>query len=187
MKDAAIVAQYEFSGNAPFAWWFTAHNLFAAAEMIDAFRRLPAKKAERLVPGWYDVSPPSLMLRAFAVECLLKAVWLKKGARLTASGRLTPIPVKHHDLVALVQAVDALRATNRINVSAAEEKTLNRLSMYGELGRYPIARNWRVGWEYHPKAGKTVTGGWFESDYGRLDVLVKRIERIVGLTAAKDR
>jgi len=78
---------------------------------------------------------PLLLLRSCAVECALKATWLKKGIRLGEHGKLVSIPGSAgHDLVALAKSVD-------FSTSDAERAVLDRLSLWNEIGRYPTPVN----------------------------------------------
>ena len=79
---------------------------------------------------------PILLLRACALECAFKAMWLRQGHKLGENGRLVKIPGSHgHELVPLAAAVG-------FSVSDAERAVLDRLSLWNETGRYPTPLNW---------------------------------------------
>ena len=84
-----------------------------------------------------DYPEPSIMLRAMAVECLLKARAADRGMILAKDGRyVLKLPkVRDHDLVALAKAVD-FEMTDR------EEFVLGRLARWITAGRYPIQKRW---------------------------------------------
>jgi hypothetical protein len=75
------------------------------------------------------------MLFAYAVECALKAKWLRIGQKLIQGGRYARIPnCGHHDLVELASAVGFV-------LSAKERNVLSRLSQFALFaGRYPIGK-----------------------------------------------
>ena len=76
-----------------------------------------------------------LMLAAFGIECLLKAIWLKQGHELARDGKYVPIvPNEGHRLVPLCRAVG-------IDMDARDQDALERISIIARsIGRYPIAR-----------------------------------------------
>jgi hypothetical protein len=74
-----------------------------------------------------------LMLAAFGIECLVKAIWLKQGHELARDGKYVPIVQNEgHRLVPLCRAVG-------ISMDVREEDVLERISIIGRtIGRYPI-------------------------------------------------
>lgn len=123
-------------------WVFSADTLLASCRFLaehsiqlreeDPSERFPAFDEFRIV----DVI---VMLRAMALECLLKALWLKSGNKLAKDGKYYPIPnAKDHDLLSLYNTI----ADNHQIVLTEEEKDfINRLSGNITAGRYPIQRN----------------------------------------------
>ena len=74
-----------------------------------------------------------LMLRGFAIECLLKGLWVKRGHELASEGEyLRPPGVAHHDLVGLDSGGE--HAAGR----EADRILLRRLSRYNN-GCRPIS------------------------------------------------
>jgi hypothetical protein len=73
-----------------------------------------------------------LLLRAFGLECLLKALWLYSGRKLV-DGRnyIGPRGAKGHNLLALADAVGVILA-------AQERALLSHLAQWVEGGRYPV-------------------------------------------------
>jgi hypothetical protein len=77
----------------------------------------------------------SAMLVGYAVECALKARWLKKGNKLVAGGRYKRIPgTGDHDLLGIASAVGFVPTPKEKNV-------LRRLSNFAVFaGRYPVGK-----------------------------------------------
>ena len=81
------------------------------------------------------IHAPEMMLRGFAVECLLKGLWVKRGNRIVDGGEYVGIPgTNQHDLIGLAQAVGQPLTTEQAHV-------LKMLTVYlTRVGRYPIPR-----------------------------------------------
>lgn len=96
---------------------------------------MQTKARERyLVHGYMDSHYNSYgLLLGYALESILKGLWVAHGHVLATDGRLTPIRgVGEHDLLALTRAVG-------VKVSAAERGLIHRLSYWVKVaGRYPI-------------------------------------------------
>lgn len=130
---------YHSVGNHPRAWWYCGRNLIVSAELLHraAEITLPGDlskldaRALREIYRADAVFGPSLMLRAFGVEALLKALFLHGGGALAAGGRFQSPTTRPHDLHALVEAA-------RVSISPAEERLLRVLEYWVEEGRYPI-------------------------------------------------
>jgi len=125
--------------NDPKSWIDSTSDLLASAASLRS-------KCPMLDPGFtpregvdfgFRFLGPLLLLRSCAVECALKATWLKKGNRLGENGKFVSIPDSAgHDLVALARAVD-------FGTSDDERAVLDRLSLWNEAGRYPTPVNWK--------------------------------------------
>lgn len=127
---------FDARGNAPAPWWWFGKNLLVAADVL---------KQRDLAPDRFLTSDPSarrisiavfgpmLMLRACAIECLLKAMYLDRGNPLVRNGRFQKPPARDHDLVALARLA---------GLSQAPEVTalLAKLQRYTTAGRYPIEK-----------------------------------------------
>src|SRR6266496_4657471 len=73
-------------------WHITAHQLFASSAILNRERErvekpLKSKPYPRPVPLESRTFWVELMLDAFGLECLIKAVWLKQGHQLARNGR----------------------------------------------------------------------------------------------------
>jgi hypothetical protein len=100
---------------------------------------------------------PEMMLRGFAVECLLKGLWVRQGNKLAENGKYVRVPnIKNeHDLVGLAVEVG-------FTMTAEQRDLLEHLSVYTiTVGRYPIpvrTTNSRLVWWTTPKDNETLDG-----------------------------
>jgi hypothetical protein len=95
-------------GNDYRTWAITAQALFAGSTILTRERE---RARENMPPGlskapiemrtlWIE-----LMLAAFGIECLIKAIWIKKGHQLARNGKYIEIILnERHRLVPLCQA-----------------------------------------------------------------------------------
>lgn len=115
-------------------WKYIAQTLFASSEIL---RREHDKVRPTLKPGpapketlttWSE-----LMLTAFGIECLIKAIWLTQGHQLARNGKYVPMLEKDgHRLEKLCRKAG-------IVLNQREEQALVELSdIAGSIGRYPI-------------------------------------------------
>ncbi len=113
------------------------------------------------------------MLRGFAVECLLKAVFVKRGNRLAVSGVLQRMAgVVSHDLVQPAHKLG-------LNFTDPEKDVLKRLSLFmTSIGRYPISANWtRTQIQRAYGGGKGSPTYWLSpSDYDTCTSIIVRIK-----------
>jgi len=125
-------------GNDYLTWALTAQALFAGSTILTRERE---RARENMPPGlskapmemrtvWIE-----LMLAAFGIECLIKAIWIKKGHQLAQNGKyIEIIPNERHRLVPLCQAAG-------IALESGEIKALERIAdIAGAIGRYPIPK-----------------------------------------------
>ncbi len=140
MPEAEQIKHYDRTGNTPTAWILAAGSLQAAARILKAHRDLfdPSQlKVGDNVPDEGKVLFPELMLRGFAVECMLKALWLKRGNKLAVGGKYVGIKgAANHNLLQLSDKVG-------LHVNERERDVLKRLSnIMISTGRYPIPTDW---------------------------------------------
>ena len=117
-------------------WARVAQALFAASAIL-----MHERERERANLRGSGVAPMEMltvgiepMLMSFAIECLVKALWIKKGNEIARNGKYIPI-IKNegHRLVPLCDAVG-------IHMNSRERDTLQRISAIARtIGRYPIA------------------------------------------------
>jgi hypothetical protein len=118
-------------------WALTAQALFAGSTILTRERE---RARENMRPGlskapielrtaWVE-----LMLAAFGIECLIKAIWIKKGHQLAHDGKYVPMTKNDHQLVKLCRVVG-------ITLDPRETDALERIAdIAGAIGRYPIPR-----------------------------------------------
>lgn len=159
-------------------WLHRADDLFIASNVL--MERIESKKSSK--PSFFDTNPkiygiifPAIMLRAFAVECFLKALWISKGNKVATNGvyKIHPLKKEDHDLVEISKSVGFTLHSN-------EEEILNRLSKFGKsFGRYPVARKWQEQKYKGNKFGSISVLG--RSDYDRLQVdkLIERLKQTI--------
>jgi hypothetical protein len=127
---------FDQRGNSCTNWIITARELLAAATVLCRQR----EKAEPEVAGVSKAPMESLtfwvelMLCGFAIECLLKALWVKKGNQIAKDGEYIKVmKTENHDLVALCQKIG-------FPLNPKEKVILVKLSELARAtGRYPIA------------------------------------------------
>jgi hypothetical protein len=116
------------------------------------------------------------MLSGMAMECLLKAVWVKQGHNLVEDGKYVSIPgAGDHDLVQLAGAVG-------LTLSDLEKDVLRRLSHFIEYGgRYPIPKNAeQLRLTIDPRGGRGPATTWATpSDQLQFDAVVNRLEQLL--------
>lgn len=132
---------FNTTGNDPTAWFDTAASLLDSANIIISNIGRPEEKPQTpdAIWDWVRINYVSRMLRGMAVECLLKAVWLKSGEILASNGKFRNIPnTKSHDLYGLYKAINERIP---LNFNEEELKFIARLSFASESARYPIRKS----------------------------------------------
>jgi hypothetical protein len=126
-------------GNNLLNWWNTGEQLFAASETLEDDRHYTTLSAVLhgqqfptifIFTNWIEI-----MLVAFGIECLIKAIWLKQGNVTARDGKYVPIikDGERHDLVKLCNAIKF--ALNKQEVGVHERIW----DIAGSISRYPIA------------------------------------------------
>lgn len=180
----AITAKVQFErvGNSPDAWQSVASNLLFASQVLTERCDVPEPSAP-VVPAQYSnltrLGAVELMLRGMAIECLLKALWLKQGKFFVEEGEFARVPkVGSHNLLELAEAV-SLWPTDieSTPLEGLEKDLLIRLSHFIECGRYPIPMNSdKLLLTKRPKGGKSSKSTWSpHSDNPLFDKLVLRV------------
>jgi hypothetical protein len=151
ISEAERFKQFHTIGNDPHAWRVSADQLLATARVLK--RQQEAVNVDEIrtgdpVPDEGRVGAVEKMLRGFAVECLLKGLWVKQGHELASGGKFVGVSgVKdQHDLRQLAKAVD-------FTINDDQKDLFKRLSAYIKfVGRYPI-----------PTQGGGDYGAWWRS------------------------
>ena len=173
MDSKRRIERHTWAGNAPGTWQSCAENLLGAAAVLRRQRLLQGPEPVQLPAGCL-LQPPELMLSGMAVECLCKALWLKRDGTLAKDGKFIGVPavgMGGHDLVTLSTVVG-------LDMSDAERDCLQRLSqfiVYG--GRYPIPKNAEdLRMTKRPGGGESESTSWNSpGDQCLLDGLLARL------------
>lgn len=140
MPEEVQIKNYDRTANASVSWILASDSLQAAARILkahrDRFNPTQLSIGHKL-PDEGKVLFPELMLKGFAVECLLKALWLKHGNKLAIGGKYVGVKgAADHDLLQLADTVE-------LHLNRKARDVLKRLSIIMTSGgRYPIPRDW---------------------------------------------
>lgn len=145
---------FEYMANEPAAWFGNADTLLKSAAKVWAGR---------------ERNPPSvwvaLMLRGYAVEDLLKGLWLEAGNRLSSGGKFQPVPsVGDHDLLALYEKLGFSPGSSRRDMLRSLSNAIRH------LGRYPVPKNYQQ-FAVHSEKKSDATALWspdYEADFWEL-------------------
>src|SRR5205823_1857340 len=86
---------HQQSGKNPLAWRYSAENLLTAARAV-------RKEVNDFGGMMHSLAAVEAMLLGFAIECLLKAIYIKGGNTLVKQGSYAHIPhAADHDLIQL--------------------------------------------------------------------------------------
>ena len=183
MLEIYWIKNFERVANWPLTWRGKADDLLIAADLLhEAYLRVGVHgpRDDKSVPKASRVLQPALLLRAAALEALLKGRAVRKGHRFVVGGQFRPIPGtgNGHDLVRIADAT-----TFRLN--RAERDLLSRLAPHLELGRYPVGKSWRTGLKKHPKpeVGHVLGAHYSSSDDATLARLIRRLRRATRLAS----
>lgn len=160
------------------SWLLRANDLLVASrvlmERVD-YEEFSKPSFFNRNPEIYYVLSPAIMLRAFSVECLLKAFWISKGNRVSTDGlyKINTLKKENHDLVAISSAVGFTLCQN-------QKEVLHKLSKFGQsFGRYPIARRWHDQKLRNNKGGIPHVLNWDKNDTLVVDELIERLKKSI--------
>lgn len=137
MSTKKQIEDYDRSGNMPEAWYIKGEKLLIAIGILfNNYSKVKlAKLHKRGFPKSGKILPIIQMLRGMCLECFLKALWLKKGNCLVKNGKYIGIKgVNDHYLHDLAKKL--------WDIDAEGKDLLKRLSLYIQIGRYPISKNY---------------------------------------------
>lgn len=168
--------QFEKKYHSWTSWVLSASGLIAGA---DAIRE---KMTDLLNQDAYDDSPNLMssmfLLYGFAIECLLKGLYVKKGNKLTSNGKYNAPPnTKSHDLVSLAQVAGFELTPDELDLLCKVSRQIKGVGRYpagtAVEDEKPLTRS-DGSWE-HP-------GTYRSQELLLIDDVLSRIESIVGVT-----
>ncbi len=169
------VEQHTWAANAPETWRSCADNLLTAAAVLRE-RREGLDSSSASVPNAWRLHPPELMLAGMAMECLFKAVWVKRGNKLAEDGLAVRVRgAGSHDLVQLAEVL-------QLTLSDLEKDVLRRLSYFISAGgRYPVPKDAEeLRLTRTPRGGRAMAGHWSTpGDQGLVGALVSRLDNLL--------
>jgi hypothetical protein len=175
MDRTRRIEQHTWAGNSPEAWRSCADDLLAAAAVLRE-RRGSIDSSSVPVPDGWRLHPAELMLDGMAIECLFKALWVKRGHKLARAGEYVGVPgAGPHDLVQLAGVLE-------LTLSDLEKDTLRRLSHFIEYGgRYPVPKDAeKLQLTRTPRGGRAAANTWATpSDYLLFDAVVNRLDQLL--------
>lgn len=140
LSDDWQLDQYHKVGNDHIAWVLSAEDLLAASRSLRKLRNafdIESIGVGDAIPDEGRIHPADLMLRGFAVECLLKALWVLRGGKICVDGKYVGVKgAGDHNLIQLCDA-------NKLSFTEPKRDVLKRLSIFmTSVGRYPIPKHW---------------------------------------------
>ncbi|MFC1539798.1 hypothetical protein ACFL6H_10275 [Candidatus Latescibacterota bacterium] len=148
IDDDLIKKQYNLVGNDPIIWKFYSESLSKASEQLyDQYSNIDINNisdnsSSSTIGELASLSKIVKMLRAMAIECLFKALWLKLGKNLVINGEFKKIPnTNNHDLCSIEKIISKIID---LKISDNENDLLKELSFYNSHGRYPIPKKWTI-------------------------------------------
>lgn len=112
------------------------------------------------------------MLQGFAVECLLKCLWIVQGNTVAEDGeyKIAAIKRENHDLVQIAAAVG-------FPISSDESDALAKLSGFARsFGRYPIAKKWQEQRLEKNESGIDAGPSWSNEDHQFAEAVLTRLK-----------
>ncbi len=145
IMDQWQIENYDTLGNMPEIWESSADDLLAAEGFLRKARIAYYTTTQQRIDVGQEIPPEGkilnveIMLKGFAVECLLKALWIKKGNALAHNGKLLKIPgVGDHKLIQLAKKLG-------FKIDEKQMSLLRRLEIYViSIGRYPMGTTWET-------------------------------------------
>jgi hypothetical protein len=174
MDRTRRLEQHTWAGNSPHAWESRARDLLAAATVLRQHRE--SMESNSAPAPTALIHPAELMLDGMAIECLLKAAWVRRGHKLAKDGKYLGVPgAGDHDLVQLASAL-------KLKLSALEKDTLRRLSHFIEYGgRYPVPKDAdKLQLTRAPTGGRAAATTWSTpNDYVQFEAIVRRLDQLL--------
>ncbi len=151
-----LIQAFDETSALPHAWWNRGRDLLISSDILSREwhpERLLSSPSRTRGDFTWEVHAPRLLLRACAIECFLKAVYVSNGGVLSQNGRYQkPGSGRSHDLEALARAAG-------LTLNNQETFLLRQLSLWIERGRYPLPASWERDLIETPQ-GKIIGHGW---------------------------
>jgi len=163
---------FNTNGNMPRVWLSSAETLLAAARAVKKAAEEKGGQAafeQGLMIADYQ---PYALLLGYAIECLLKARWVKNGNKLVRDGRLlNEPPFGKHELGKMARTVG-------VTLSPKELSVLDRLSSFVQFaGRYPIPPTWEQTRPVRTGGAEKIAPNYFgREDFQRAELVAKRLK-----------
>jgi hypothetical protein len=135
-KDFYAKKIHDIRGNSIYPWIDSAKNLLCASRLLeDQFKKDEPITNYNSIS--FNASGVNIMLKAFSLECIFKAIWLNKGNKLIDDGKLIA-QFKTHDLSELSRIVGVC------GLNVDEKRLLKYFSQFSIVyGRYPIPTSYK--------------------------------------------
>lgn len=157
-------------------------HLIASKRLIQEYEPLDRTKHRNLffAPESAHLIIPALLLRGYAIEDLLKAIWLRSGQLLFDEGEMIA-KVRGISAHRLHEIASAVGKTAGFEMESSELRLLRRLTHFLRVsGRYPVAMNY---YEEMPITedrgsgeGRYPPGGWFpDSDESLFHEILEKL------------
>jgi hypothetical protein len=119
---------FESTGNNPLSWRHSAENLLTGARAV----RKEVRDFGRMM---HSLAAVEALLLGFAIECLLKAIYINGGNTLVKQGKYVHVRnAADHDLIQLAAAAG-------VSLTTTERRVLRKLTPFILFaGRYPIPK-----------------------------------------------
>jgi hypothetical protein len=138
--DSKQIESYNKMGNNYAFWEWSAKGLLESAKILRRerereWRLHKGRSGGYVCPPEYFTEEVEWMLQAFAIECLLKGLFVKGGHEIVKNGKYKGVPnAGDHDLVNLAKEIMGTMSKEHNNV-------LRKLGLIGKtVGRYPIPK-----------------------------------------------
>lgn len=161
------IGTHERMGNLWLSWIAWAYVLEDAEMYLSEQEKHREHKGQVIMPMLLCVCA---MLLGYAIECGLKALWVRKGNKIISNGKYRGVNgAKDHNLTQLAQAADFIPTTNEADV-------LQRLSRFSQFaGRYPVAKTPN---EMKPKGLTKKDVGYFsKKDFRTAESILNKVMR----------
>ena len=175
--DAFVAGHWHLRGNFIPMWHESAQGLLETADALVAALRtftMPFQSQEDFL-AWLRqkrTRPVIHMLRGMAIECLLKATWLKRGNLIVEDGEFAGIPgVPAHQLLQM-----AKKTLQPERMTTEREIILEVLTRAITNGRYPIPKR-----QYDPRFNEWLPHSWSPAHEAVLRALVDELVAGLGI------